>query len=147
MIVNTLLCEYDIIWINKQKGREKIIQNYKLYQRIRDCREDCDITQAKLAKKLSMGTTQYRRYELAESPISLELAEILSDFYNVSLDYIAGRTNDKKGFNRSDLEGEEAELLKKFRKLSEKQRGIILGRIEEMTEENEENEAKRKGIV
>lgn len=123
------------------------IQNYKLYQRLRDCREDCDITQAKIAQKLSMGTTQYRRYELAESPISLELAEILANFYNVSLDYIAGRTNDKKGLTRSDLPTEEAELIKKFRSLTEKQRGIIIGRIEAFAEENEEQEIKMKGAV
>ena len=123
------------------------IQNYKLYQRLRDCREDCDITQAKIAQKLSMGTTQYRRYELAESPISLELAEILADFYNVSLDYIAGRTNDKKGLTKSDLPTEEVELIKKFRGLTEKQRGIIIGRIEAFAEENEEQEVKMKGAV
>ena len=123
------------------------IQNYKLYQRIRDCREDCDITQAKIAEKLSMGTTQYRRYELAESPVSFELAEILANFYDVSLDYLAGRTNDKKGFNKSDLPKEEVEMLKKYRNLTEKQRGIIIGRIEAFTEENEEQEVKMKGVV
>lgn len=93
-----------------------------------------------------MGTTQYRRYELAESPISLELAEILADFYNVSLDYIAGRTNDKKGFNKSDLPDSEVDLLKKFRSLSEQQRGIIIGRIEAMTEENEEKQVQIKEV-
>lgn len=123
------------------------MQSYKLYQRLRDCREDCDITQAKLAQKLSMQTTQYRRYELAESPISLELAETLANFYNVSLDYIAGRTNDKKGFNKSDLPDTEVDLLKKFRSLSEQQKGIILGRIEAMTEENEENQAQIKDAI
>lgn len=126
------------------------IQNYKLYPRIRDCREDSDITQANIAKKLSMGTTQYRRYELADSPISLELAEILADFYNISLDYLAGRTNDKKGFNKSDLPPSEVDLLKKFRTLTEKQRGIIIGRIEAFTEENaeiSEKEERLKGAV
>ncbi|MCM1330275.1 MAG: helix-turn-helix domain-containing protein [Ruminococcus sp.] len=122
------------------------IQNYKLYQRVRDCREDCDLSQAELAKKLSMGTTQYRRYELANSPISLELAEILANFYNVSLDYLAGRTKDKKGFNKSDLPSSEVDLLKKFRTLSEKQRGIIIGRIEAFTEENAEIEAKEERL-
>lgn len=126
------------------------IQNYKLYPRIRDCREDSDITQANIAKKLSMGTTQYRRYELAESPISLELAEILADLYNISLDYLAGRTNDKKGFNKSDLPHSEVDLLKKFRTLSERQRGVIIGRIEAFTEENAEiaeKEERLKGAV
>lgn len=123
------------------------IQNYKLYQRLRDCREDCDITQAKIAQKLSMGTTQYRRYELAESPISLELAEILADFYNVSLDYLAGRTNDKKGFNKSDLPNSEVELLKKYRSLSKERQIRVLERIDMLAEDQEEENAKIKGAV
>ena len=123
------------------------IQNYKLYQRIRDCREDCDITQAKIAQKLSMGTTQYRRYELAESPISFELAEILADFYNVSLDYLAGRTNDKKGFNKSDLPNLEVELLKKYRSLSKERQIRVLERIDMLAEDQEEENAKIKGVI
>lgn len=123
------------------------IQNYKLYQRLRDCREDCDITQAKIAQKLSMGTTQYRRYELAESPISLELAEILADFYNVSLDYLAGRTNDKKGFNKSDLPNSEVELLKKYRSLSKERQIRVLERIDMLAEDQEEENIKIKGAV
>ena len=123
------------------------IQNYKLYQRLRDCREDCDITQAKIAQKLSMGTTQYRRYELAESPISLELAEILADFYNVSLDYLAGRTNDKKGFNKSDLPNSEVELLKKYRSLSKERQIRVLERIDMLAEDQEEENAKIKDVI
>ena len=123
------------------------IQNYKLYQRLRDCREDSDITQAKIAKKLSMGTTQYRRYELAESPISLELAEILAEFYNVSLDYLAGRTNDKKGFNKSDLPNSEVELLKKYRSLSKERQIRVLERIDMLAEDQEEENAKIKGVI
>lgn len=123
------------------------IQNYKLYQRIRDCREDCDITQAKIAEKLSMGTTQYRRYELAESPISFELAEILANIYNVSLDYLAGRTNDKKGFNKSDLPKEEVEMIKKIRSLSIERKSRLLERLDMLSEEQEQENAKIKGAV
>lgn len=124
-----------------------IIQKYKLYPRIRDLREDNDLTQEKAAKIINAGTTQYRRYESSETAISLEQAEIIANYYNVSLDYITGRTNDKRGLTRSELANEETELIKKFRELSEQQRGIIIGRIEAMTEENNENTAKMKGVI
>ncbi len=121
------------------------MQNYKAYPRLRDCREDYDMTQAQVAEMLYMGTTQYRRYELSESAISLELAEKLSDFYNVSLDYIAGRTNDKRGLTRSELSDEETKLIKKFRSLSESGKGRILERID-MIEQDEEELAQVKEV-
>ena len=117
------------------------------YHRIRDLREDTDKTQEKLAKELKMHTTTYARYETGENRVPFDFAITLANYYNVSLDYIAGRTNDKKGFNKSDLPESEVDLLKKFRNLSEKQRGIIIGRIEGFTEENEEQEIKLKGAV
>lgn len=117
------------------------------YQRLRDLKEDKELKQANIAKIISVSENQYGRYERGEYDIPLEKALILANFYNVSLDYLAGRTNDKKGFNKSDLPKEEVEMLKKFRNLSERQRGIIVGRIEAFTEENEEQEAKMKGAV
>lgn len=119
------------------------MQNNRLYQRLRDLREDEDLTQAQIAKVLSMGTTQYRRYELAESPLSLEIAEKLAEFYDVSIDYIAGRTNDKKGLTRSELADEETELIKKYRYLSERQKGRIDQVMKEI-EQEQEQECKRK---
>lgn len=119
------------------------MQNNKIYQRLRDLREDADLTQAQVAKILSMGTTQYRRYELAESPLSLEIAEILANFYQVSIDYIAGLTNDKRGLTRSELDEEETELIKKYRSLSERQKGRIDQVMKEI-EQEQEQECKRK---
>lgn len=117
------------------------------YHRIRDLREDTDKSQEKIAKELNMHTTTYARYETGENRVPFDFAITLSKYYNVSLDYIAGRTNDKKGLNQSDLQKEEVEMLKKFRSLTEKQRGIIIGRIEAFSEENEEQEIKMKGAV
>lgn len=119
------------------------MQNNKIYQRLRDLREDEDLTQAQVAKILSMGTTQYRRYELAESPLSLEIAEKLANFYNVSIDYIAGHTNDKRGLTRSDLAEDETELIKAFRSFSERQKGRIEQVIKDI-EQEQEKECKRK---
>lgn len=58
--------------------------------RLRDLREDKDLTQAKVAKLFYLQITQYRRYENGESDLPLEWAKKFARFYNVSIDYIAG---------------------------------------------------------
>lgn len=60
------------------------------YRRIRDLREDADLSQKQLAEKLYMHKTTYARYESGAREIPLNIAILLSKFYNVSLDYIAG---------------------------------------------------------
>lgn len=116
------------------------------YQRLRDLREDKDLLQEDIAEIIQSSVRQYGLYERGKTDIPLEKTLKLANFYNVSIDYITGRTNDKKGFNKSDLPDTEVDLLKKFRSLSEKQQGIILGRIEAMTEENEEIQAQIKEV-
>ena len=63
------------------------------YQRLRDLREDSDNKQATIAKLLQITQPQYHLYESGKREIPLHLAIILADFYGVSLDYLAGRTN------------------------------------------------------
>lgn len=58
--------------------------------RLRDLREDKDLTQAEIAKRFYLQTTQYRRYENGESDLPLEWAKKFARYYNVSIDYIAG---------------------------------------------------------
>ena len=58
--------------------------------RLRDLREDKDLTQAQVAEKFYLQITQYRRYENGESDLPLEWAKKFARFYNVSIDYIAG---------------------------------------------------------
>ena len=65
----------------------------KIYQRIRDLREDKDLTQAEIAKKLGLHTTQYQRYERAETTIPADIIVDIAKFYDVSTDYILGLTN------------------------------------------------------
>ena len=71
------------------------------YQRIRDLREDADLTQKQVADKLYMHLTQYRRYECGESEVPLNIAINIAKLYNVSLDYIAGLSNEKQGLTKS----------------------------------------------
>lgn len=68
-----------------------------LYQRLRDLREDRDLTQKAVASILMITTQQYSLYERGEREIPFHHAITLAKFYNVSLDYIAGLTNNKKG--------------------------------------------------
>ena len=63
------------------------------YRRLRDLREDHDLTQAQLVKKLDMHKTTYTNYEQGKRDLPLEIAIKIADFYNVSLDYLAGRTS------------------------------------------------------
>ena len=63
--------------------------------RIRDLREDNDLKQKEVAAYLVCDQSLYSKYEREERPLPLELACRLADFYNVSVDYLLGRTNTK----------------------------------------------------
>lgn len=67
--------------------------------RIRDLREDADLTQKQIAELLMCDQSLYSKYERGERALPLELAVQLADFYRVSLDYLVGRT-DKKQINQ-----------------------------------------------
>lgn len=63
------------------------------YPRLRDLREDQDMTQRQIAAYLGMPQPQYCRYERGLRDIPTDLLIVLADFYNTSTDYILGRTN------------------------------------------------------
>lgn len=92
------------------------------YQRIRDLREDSDKKQSDLANYLKTTTQYYSRYEHGESEIPFERAIMLAKYYNVSLDYIAGLTNSKKGLSRGELSSDQQELLRLVSSLSEEEK-------------------------
>ena len=64
-----------------------------VYTRVRDLREDRDLTQKDIALHLNMQLTVYQRYERGERELPLWAAIKLADFYKVTLDYPVGRTN------------------------------------------------------
>lgn len=61
-------------------------------KRIRDLREDSDLTQAQVAKYLGTSQTMYARYERGANELPIRHLMKLCDLYNVSSDYILGRT-------------------------------------------------------
>ena len=68
---------------------------YNHYPRIRDLREDKDLTQTDIANLLNMKQSQYFRYEKGYRDIPTDILIKLADFYNTTTDYILGRTNKK----------------------------------------------------
>ncbi len=66
------------------------------FQRLRDLREDKDLKQVQVAEILGIQQTVYSRYERGYQTIPVEHLLALADFYNVSTDYILGRTNDPR---------------------------------------------------
>ena len=63
------------------------------YQRIRDMREDADLTQAQVAALLKISQQHYSLYERGDREMPMHHFITLSRLYKVSLDYLAGMTD------------------------------------------------------
>ena len=64
--------------------------------RIRDLREDADLTQKEMAQFLNLSQRAYAHYEKGTRNIPLDVLIELADFHNVSIDYLLGRTENKR---------------------------------------------------
>jgi len=64
-----------------------------MYRRIREMREDRDLTQTQIAEMLSMSQTGYSKYETGENDIPTRVLIALADFYGTSTDYLLGRVD------------------------------------------------------
>lgn len=71
-----------------------------MYPRLRDLREDNDLSQKELAKIIGMSQTGYSKYETGENDIPTIILIKLSRFYGVSIDYLLGETNEKQRYNK-----------------------------------------------
>lgn len=92
-----------------------------MYQRIEDLRIDSDLSQEKMAKKMGTTKTQYQRYESSQGNNFFEAMIAIAKIHGVSLDYIAGLTNDKGGLHKNTQE--ESYILSLYNSLSEKRKG------------------------
>ena len=66
--------------------------------RLRDLREDNDMSQAQMAKLLNCSQQTYSRYESHTTEIPLESLIFLAEYYKTSVDYLLGVTNEKKAY-------------------------------------------------
>ncbi|MBQ8173992.1 MAG: helix-turn-helix transcriptional regulator [Clostridia bacterium] len=65
-----------------------------MYQRVKDLREDSDKTQKEVANDLGLWLNTYRNYETGKREIPLDIAIAIAKYYHVSVDYLAGLTDD-----------------------------------------------------
>ncbi len=68
------------------------------YERIRNLREDKDLTQTYMGRVLNISQRAYSSYESGERSIPTEILSKLADFHNTSVDYIINRTDIKKPY-------------------------------------------------
>ena len=66
-----------------------------LFENIRNLREDHDKIQTELAEYLNVKQTTYSKYELGKINVPVEVLIKLADYYDVSIDYLVGRTKEK----------------------------------------------------
>ena len=68
--------------------------------RIRDMREDRDLTQQKVAEYLQCDQSLYSKYERGEREVPLHIIVKLALFYDTSVDYLLGLTNESRPYKR-----------------------------------------------
>lgn len=68
------------------------------FERIRNLREDADLTQQQMANILFINRRTYSSYELGIRGIPIEILCKLADYYDTSIDYLVGRTDQKKSY-------------------------------------------------
>lgn len=76
-----------------------------MYPRLRDLREDHDMTQEQLARKLSMSQTGYSRYEIGKSDVPTCILLELANLYHTSVDYLLGNTDERKPYPKAGKRG------------------------------------------
>ncbi len=71
-----------------------------MYPRLRDLREDAELSQENLAKLLNMSQSGYSKYETGENDIPTNILIALARFHNTSVDYLLGLTNERRPYPR-----------------------------------------------
>lgn len=77
-----------------------LLEVYFMYRRIRDLREDHDLTQKQIGKILNMSQTGYSQYEIGKNDIPTRILIALANYYNTSVDYLLGLTDDDRPYPR-----------------------------------------------
>ena len=105
------------------------------YQRIRDLREDADKTQTEIAAYLGTTAQYYGKYEKGERELPFSRAVLLANFYDVSLDYLAGRTNLPKNPHGITIADDALLVLQKYTALTERNKGRLEQFLDTLSEQ------------
>lgn len=109
------------------------------YTRMRDLREDADLTQEQLCRLLYMNKTTYTNYEQGKHTVPFDFAVTLAEFYDISLDYLAGRTNYPQGRANPTLTKEQLSIAEQYACLTEKNKGRLELYLEQLLEKQTES--------
>lgn len=72
-----------------------------IYERIRNLREDMDLTQQNMADKLFINRRTYSSYEIGVRGIPIEVLSNIADIFDTSTDYLIGRTDVKNPYPKN----------------------------------------------
>lgn len=78
-----------------------------MYKRIKDLREDRDLTQKTIANYLNMSQNGYSQYETDTNKVPVEILKKLAIFYDTSIDYLVELTDEQKPYKRKITKREE----------------------------------------
>lgn len=71
------------------------------YERIRNLREDADLTQAQMGEKINVSQRTYAYYESGERMVPPQVLAALAQYHRVSVDYLLGLTDEKTPYPRA----------------------------------------------
>lgn len=122
-----------------------------IIERLIQLRENKQLKQIEVAKLLNIGTVTYNRYEKGEREPDHKMLNKIANFFNVSTDYLLGLTDipytvddyiakqKKAGMQPVDNQysADERKIIDMYRQLSEKDKGKIEGRLEEMLDDGQ----------
>ena len=94
-------------------------------KRLKQLRENANITQEELGKKVNLVKSNISMYEKGKRTPSVEILEQMSNIFDVSIDYLLGKTEIKK-YNTPFNSNTEKKLFEKIKKMSEEQKKKIL---------------------
>lgn len=108
-----------------QEGLERTVTRKKIATRIKQLRIENNLAQADICRKFIIPNTSYSRWEDARTDVPSEVLLLLADYYNVSLDFIFGRTDNPRGLHTPQ---ESEDTMKEIRETMDK----LTAKIEEL---------------
>jgi len=101
-------------------------------------REELGLTRKEVAEKLNIDQTTYGKYELSKRQPDYDTLQKIASFYNVSVDYLLGRTNVRNSNNNTDEDfpDDVKVLMRSVSKLTDKQKEIVKRLVQEFINED-----------
>ena len=102
-----IICDYFkisvdyLLYFTDDKKPHSFVNNNSFNNRLKELRKSKNITQIELSKKLNIIQSGYSKYEIGKNDIPTNILKKLSDYYNVSIDYILCRTENKSKYSNS----------------------------------------------